>query len=226
MGLDLHPFPKPKPGYEAELSFLFFDLEFHAGGNWFLKMLFFLGGRSRKRMLARLKEISISPYETLGALQVGKSPEADAWAREQYANRSDKSKSEAEFMAEMSGYYVLEILPPCLGFPVYSNWPLGYVARSSFRGQFLHDCVDVIGEETLSCFYANQTAEGLAELGRRLQAAADALMTQHGLTKEDLARQAGEDFETPEMEQLDILMDAADWCEYWSSRGHGMEADY
>src|SRR6185436_11179636 len=101
MGLDWHPGGKAKPGYEAEFLTLWHKL--HA------RTCFF-----RERKISRFKEITITPYETLGAPRVGFDPEATEWARrEAFPRRVDKTIGEEAFVNAMRGYYVLDLLAPC-----------------------------------------------------------------------------------------------------------------
>jgi hypothetical protein len=73
MGLDWQPLGKPKPGHEAEFEVLY-DALFEA--------------ESRDpALLTRLREIQISPHETLGTPRVGSDAQADRWAAQQYPKR-------------------------------------------------------------------------------------------------------------------------------------------
>jgi hypothetical protein len=161
----------------------------------------------------------------VGAPQVGSSAEADAWARERYKELQSSDPSESEFMQEMQGHYVLALAPPCDGFPYYSNWTAGYVERFSFRAQFLHDCEDIIPEDTFTRCYKSCLASGLAMVGQELRACATSYA--RALHLEHIEFVADGDFEEKSPEsKLDIIYSAARWCEYWSSRGHGLEADW
>ena len=225
MGLDWNPLGKPKPGYEEEFASIFQQLGESANWGWFEKRRRRREGTDHEGLHKRWDEIQITPHETVGAPQVGSSAEADAWARERYQALEPPKPPESEFMQGMKGYYVLALAPPCDGFPYYSNGPLGYVERFSFRAQFLHDCEDIIPENTFSKCYESCLASGLAVLGQELRACVTSYAGPKNL--EHIEFVAGGDFEEKSPEsKVHILYSATRWCEYWSSRGHGLEADW
>lgn len=225
MGLDWNPLGKPKPGKEDEFASIFVQLGESGDWGWFEKIRRRRQGRDRESLLERWSEIQITPQETVGAPQVGSSAEADAWARQRYKELQLADVSESEFMAQMQGEYVLALAPPCDGFPYYSNWTAGYVERFSFRGEFLNECEDIISAETFEKCYVSCLADGLARLGEELRACATSYARDKNL--EHIEFVASVDFEEKNPEsKLHILYSAARWCEYWSSRGHGLEADW
>ena len=225
MGLDWNPIGKPKPGREDEFASLFVQLGESVNWGWFEKIRRRSKGTDRESLLKRWTEIQTTPHETLRAPQVGSSAEADAWARERYKELESPEASEGEFIEHLQGEYVLDLVPPCDGFPHYSNWTMGYVERFSFRGEFLRDCEDIISAETFEKCYVSCLAAGLATLGRELRACATLYARDKHL--EHIEFETGGDFEEKSPEsKLHILYSAARWCEYWSSRGHGLEADW
>ena len=224
MGLDWNPIGKPKPGMEDEFTALFKRLgELPVNVGWTERLMRRLKGIDREKLDRRWREIQVTPYETVGAPRVGASKDADEWARKRYAETQTPKPSEADFLREMQGFYVLELAPPCDGLPVYSNWPMGYVEMFSFRAQILQRCIDIIGEQTLNKCYDSCLAPGLASLGHELRAWATSYAQTHGVAHMEHAAQAGDDDEAPES-KAHMLFAAAKWCEYWSSRGHGLEA--
>jgi hypothetical protein len=226
MGLDWNPLGKPKPGYEEEFATLFMQLgELSADAGFFEKLRRKRKGLDREAMLERFNEIQITPYETVGAPIVGVSEEANAWARRRYQEMKEPRPPESEFWEKMDGYYVLDLVPPCDGFPPYSNAPCGYVERFSFRGQFLGDCEAIIPEETFAKCYESSLAPGLAILGQELRAAVTTFARARNLEHVEFAQQPDYEMESDES-NAHILYCAARWCEYWSSRGHGFEADW
>ena len=226
MGLDWNPIGKPKPGSEEEFAALFKQLgELPTRPGWLERIGLRRRGIDRDAIKKRWEEIQITPYETLGAPQVGKSAEADAWARQRYSEMEEPRPSEDEFWQEMRGYYVLALVPPCDGLPKYSNWTAGYAERFSFRAQFLGSCEDIIPQETLGKCYESCLAPELATLGQELRACAVTFAKQKNLEHIEFAQDVEFSEESPET-KLDILYAAARWCEYWSSRGHGLEADW
>ncbi len=224
MGLDWNPVGKPKPGHEEEFVRLFKVLgELPVNVSWSDKLLRRLRGIDREAIDKRWREIQLTPYETLLAPQVGRSPEADAWALEQYPNRKDKSVSAEQFMKDMSGYYVLDLVESNDGLPWYSNSGMGYVERFSFRAQFLRDCEAIIGNDTLEKCYVSCLAPGLESLGHELRAWATSFAAREGLQHVEHVQRPSFETETRE-HQVHVLYSAARWCEFWSSRGHGLEA--
>jgi hypothetical protein len=225
MGLDWNPLGKPKPGFEDEFASLFQELGESSNWGWFEKIRRRRKGTDREALFRRWTEIQITPHETVGAPQVGSSAEVDAWARESYKKLQSSEPSESEFMEQLQGLYVLALVPPCDGFPYYSNWTLGYVERFSFRAQFLRDCEDIISDETFEKCYVSCLAPGLAALAQQLRACATSYARAKNL--EHIEFVADGDFEEKSPERkLHIIYSAARWCEYWSSRGHGLEADW
>lgn len=224
MGLDWNPIGKPKPDAEEEFAALFKQLtEIQIKPGWFERICLRRRGIDREAIQKRWLAIQITPYETLGAPRVGESADADAWTRDRYNEMDEPKPSEDEFMKEMQGYYVLALVPPCDGLPYYSNWPAGYVERFSFRGAFLQDCEDIILKDTFAKCYKSCLAPELAVLGHELRTCAASFAQQKNLEHIEFAKSIDLNEDSAET-KLDILYTAARWCEYWSSRGHGLEA--
>jgi len=224
VGLDWNPIGKPRPGHEDEFARLFKQLgDLSVNVGWVERLRRRLVGIDRAALHRRWNEIQVTPYETVGAPRVGESAEADAWALSEYANREDQRLSQNEFMRQLAGYYVLALVPECDGLPYYSNSPIGYVERFSFRAQCLRDCEDVIGTSTLEKCYVSCLAPGLEALGNELRAWATSFAKWNSLQHMEFIREA--QFEEKSAEsKAHILFSAARWCEFWSSRGHGLEA--
>jgi hypothetical protein len=226
MGLDWNPLGRPKPGHEAEFERLFKRIaELPTDVSWLGRVFRRLvGAADPEAIRKRWFEIQTTAFETLEAPKVGKSADATAWALERYREQKEPKRTEQEFLKEMDGFYVVTLAPPCDGIPVYSNGEFGYVERFSFRGQFLIDCKDIIGEALLEKCYVSCLAPGLAALGHELRAWALSYAGQQGVLQvEHLRSPDGFEENSPES-KAHILFSAARWCEYWSSRGHGLEA--
>ncbi|HEU5130536.1 MAG TPA: hypothetical protein VFT26_00490, partial [Pyrinomonadaceae bacterium] len=73
--------------------------------------------------------------------------------------------------------------------------------------------------------YESCLAPELAILGQELRTCASSFAKQKNLEHIEFASDVEFNEESPET-KLDILYAAARWCEYWSSRGHGLEADW
>lgn len=225
MGLDWNPIGKPKPGHEAEFVELFELLgDGPRTASWGERLRGLFRRVDREAATARWLEIQDSPYVTLAAPQVGRDPRADAWARQMFREHAPKDQTEDEFIAAMQDYYVVAQAPPCDGIPLYSNGSAGYVEPFSFRAQFVvKECKDAIDRALIERCYRNSLAPELDELGADLRACADRFAGLHGVGH--VAAQRDIDAaEGSAASKAHILYSAARWCEWWSSRGHGLEA--
>ncbi len=238
MGLDWLPLPKPKDGCGAEFEDLWRQLNEADGSqgpagkpSFWSSLRLRLGSNppafDRDAAIARFQEISIPPYANLGAPVVGRDPEADAWVKELYEN--DKLKVPADTMldkvvADFAGYHVIELLPVCDGFPIYTHADLyDGVDRTSFRGKFLESCADVIGDDLLDQAWTPLLAPELADYGRSLSRCAERFAAEHSLAHVLNNRAFDWDDEGDPASQLHVVDQAARWCIFWSDRGHGLE---
>lgn len=209
MGLDWNPLARPKDGHEEEFVQLFRTLQEKTPGH-------------NEELLARFHEISLAPFEALGAPRVGFDAAADEWLRESMreAGRLDEL---AEAQSAMKGYYVLDLLPPCDGFPVYSsNGAYDGVDRFSFRAKFLDDVEDVLGPDLYQRAYERMLAFELEAYGNQLLAKAREFAASRGIGAAAETAEPPEEFGTDES-RAHILFAAARWCLYWAGRGHGLE---
>ena len=205
MGLDWNPANKAKPGHEKEFEGIVLKL---SKNSWW----------GRKKTLKRFTEISIPAFETLGAPQVGKDPDANEWARRKYSETTQEL-SEEEFISKLSGFYVLELLPPCDGIPAYSNGGLGYVEIYSFRAQLLEYCEEIIGGDLLEKAYGYHSPEELVRYGNALIQSAKEYSAERGIEIPDSS--PGDD-ESPSF-FLHVVTSAGRWCKFWGERGHMLE---
>ncbi|QFT54500.1 hypothetical protein [Microbulbifer sp. THAF38] len=204
MGLDWNPANKAKPGHEEEFKKITKKL---LGKVWF----------GRKRLEQRFEEISISAFETLNTPQVGIDEAATLWAKEKYKG-SNQEISEEEFLSRLTGYYVLELSPPCDGIPYYSNSLLGYVDAYSFRAQLLKDCKEIIGEDLLAKSFEYQQPSELVRYGEDLIKLASRYSESHKIKIPDQAPE-----ETGTSFNLHVVVSAGRWCKFWGKRGHMLE---
>lgn len=206
MGLDWNPLNRPIPGYEEEFEKLLDRLVANEG--------------DVEANLARFRAISTPALETIDPPRVGFSQDADRWAEEAYRrNKPDVTLS--EWLAQLRGFAVVRLLPPCPGIPVYSNGSAGgYVEPTSFRAQFLCDCEAIIGGALLDAAYRSKTAEAAARYGATLRQKAESFASATGTP---IPTDLPEDVDSIES-QLHIVKSAADWCAWWSARGHGIDA--
>jgi hypothetical protein len=225
MGLDWNPLAKPRDGFETEFVRLFQELQGDAPPERKGLLSFPRRGLTeaeRQARISRFQEISLAPYETLGAPRVGHDDAADEWLRKKL-EAAGKSSEYATTREEMRGFYVLDLLPPCDGFPQYSNCgAYEGLDRYSFRGAFLSDVEDVLGKELTERAYATLLAEELAEYGKALLDKARTFASAHGVEHIEKTPPANFDEGSPEA-RADILFSAARWCLFWAGRGHGLE---
>jgi len=209
MGLDWEPLPTPKRGFEREYLDLF-------------KKLARASLQRREQLASWFSDVSVPPFETIGAPRVGRDAEADDWlrARIEKSNRLDELE---EIRAEMRDHCVLELLPPCDGFPVYSNHIVAdHLDRYSFHAELLRDVADTLGDDL--CERATQMmlpedhrtfAAALDEVARRF--ATDHALPEHVATIREPVFPEG----TLERKGH-VLFAAAKWSTYWSGRGYGL----
>ncbi len=213
MGLDMRPLSKPKAGKEQRFYELYSLIPSEN-----------LSPDQREQLLEEWFALGIPSYETIKAPQVGRDAQADAWLREQYDADDNPDKPPFdEVYQDYQGYYVIELAPEQDSVPVYRAF--GQDANV-FRGQFLADCQELIGEDLLNEAWSNHLAEEAVDYAHRLIAAVTPIAQQHGL--EYLKDQ----YEPPEAEpeslesQLHIVYSLARWLIFYGSRGHGYEADF
>ena len=213
MGLDMRPLSKPKAGKEQRFYELYSLIPSEN-----------LSPDQREQLLEEWFALGIPSYETIKAPQVGRDAQADAWLREQYAADDNPDKPPFdEVYQDYQGYYVIELAPEQDSVPVYRAFGKD---ENVFRGQFLADCQELIGEDLLNEAWSNHLAEEAVDYAQRLLAAVTPIAQQHGL--EYLKDQ----YEPPEAEpeslesQLHIVYSLARWLIFYGSRGHGYEADF
>jgi len=234
MGLDWNPLGKSKPGAEVEYYSRLGQLG--TAKDWMQPVPFAFSPVDKTEgedVRRRFFEIQISPYETLNPPRCGYDYEADNWIRSKYEDAPNKPPTVEEWVRSFNGYWVMPLLPDSDGLPFYSNASLGgQWERWSFRAQFLRDCEDVLGEQLLHEAWLNHLPDQLADYGRRLMNCASAFAATHG-ARHVLNMRAypadNQDYSTVEgspARKAHIIASAARWAVFWSSRGHGMIADY
>ena len=213
MGLDVRPLSKPKAGQEQRFYELYSLIPSEN-----------LSPDQREQLLEEWFALGIPSYETIKAPQVGRDAQADAWLHEQYDADDNPDKPPFdEVYQDYQGYYVIELAPEQDSVPVYRAFGQD---ENVFRGQFLADCQELIGEDLFNEAWSNHLAEEAVDYAHRLIAAVTPAAQQHGL--EYLKDQ----YEPPEAEpeslesQLHIVYSLARWLIFYGSRGHGYEADF
>ncbi|MCB9617634.1 MAG: hypothetical protein H6722_34805 [Sandaracinus sp.] len=231
MGLDWLVGNKPKPGHERQFADLLEASRSEEG--------------LTEEQHAQYEEISIPAFSQVGAPRAGTDRIADAWVlwRVRSKARVDAGKAddlpfepdapgaheprddhERDVLADMAGYYVLELAPPSAGLPMYTMGVFGEVDLTSFRGKFLDDCQDLLGEALFARAYENQTPEELVEYGTQLLELASSFAAERGIPH--VAELEDPPEEGTDESRAHILFAAARWCRYWGGRGHFLEAWY
>jgi hypothetical protein len=214
MGLDWNPLPKPKPGREAEFEEVFAELERATAAR-----------REDKATLDKFRALSDQPFALMGAPRVGFDDAANAWLRERMTEIGRLDELD-KAMEAMHGYCVLALLPPCDGFPRYSNHPFSNeLERYAFRASFLKDVEDVLGPELSERAYKNMLANDLLVYGEQLLAKATAFAAERGVSHVADVDDLSYDEDSDES-RAHLIFAAAKWCLFWARRGHGLSAWY
>lgn len=211
MGLDWNPMGRPKQGHEPEFEAIFRALESEPNAP------------GREAWLERFQAISEPPYSTLNAPRVGIDPAADEWL----AKRLPDASKLAEAKEQMRGLWVLDLMPPCDGFPRYSNYATsggkeGY-ERYTFRAEFLNDCVDAIGEKLHLVAHENLLARDLKLYAEALEEKIRPWAEKNGVAHLATATEAPKAEPRTPAAIADIVFSAIRWSRFWAERGHGLE---
>ncbi|SIO55761.1 hypothetical protein [Chitinophaga niabensis] len=223
MGLDWRPFGKPKPGFEERFNEIFRIIQ----GKDKIQLSFLDKLKGKKRpthdeLLDEWFSIQIKSYETIKAPLVGRDAPADKWLKDQYES-SDKSVPYDEFAREFNGYYVIELAEETDGVPVYIAMGQD---RNVFRGQFLADCKDLIGEDLLNEAWETKLADDTLKYGIQLLAIADEIASANNLQHIKDQRIPPDTDENSLESKLHILYSAGKWLTFYGKNGHGFEADF
>jgi len=209
VALAWEPFPRPRPGHEHEFDELFSKLEMTTGDR-------------RHRLLEWFAPVSEPAYSLLGAPRVGYDDAADEWlaARAQKQRRTEPLEV---LRREMHGFYVLALLPPCDGFPVYSTYlTTEGLERYAFDAERLLAERAVLGDELCRVAGFEMSAETLAAYAERLHEAAQRFAVEHDLPGNvETIREPVFPAGTP-AGRGHLLFAAAKWATFWSHRGHGL----
>lgn len=223
MGLDMRPMGKPKPGFEKRYLEIF---KIISEGEIPKSTIFArLKGRqfpTEEELLKEWFDNIIPSYETIKAPQVGRDEEANTWVMNQYRDLPSKPPLK-EYLKEYEGYYVVELAKERDGIPQYIS--IGQ-DKNVFRGQFLEDCIDVIGEGLVYEAWNTKLAEETLDYGIRLMKVAGRIAEDNEL--EYLKDQKGPPMvNSPAIEKkLHIVFALSKWLIFYGDNGHGYEADY
>ena len=223
MGLDWRPLGRPKPGSEERFNQIFRIIQ--GTEKQELSFLDKLKGKRKETRAQLLEEwfsIIIPAYETIKAPRVGRDKAADDWVLKEY-EKTDRSIPLDKYLSEHNGYYVIELAEELDGVPPYIAMGQD---RNVFRGQFMKDCADLIGEKLLNEAWETKLADGTLRYGQQLLSIADKVAKENGLLYlKDQRIPPDTDEETLES-KVHILYSAAKWLIFYGTMGHGYEADF
>ena len=223
MGLDMRPMGKPKPGFEKR----FLEIFKMVNGGTIPKptLLDKLRGKkfpTEEELLEEWFAIQITTYETIKAPKVGRDKEADLWLKQKFKELKENPPFD-EFLREYEGYYVIELAEELDGVPVYAS--IGQ-DENVFRGKFLEDCVDLVGEELVAEAWNTKLAEETLDYGKRLMEIADELAKENNMQYLKEQRMPPDVSEDKIEWKLHIVFSVAKWLIFYGRNGHGYEADY
>lgn len=209
VGLDWEPLAIPKRGYEREFVDLFHKLARAPAGR-------------REQIQTWFANVAEPPFAVIGAPRIGYDPETEPWLRTR-ATRANRLAELDEIRAEMKGFHVLDLLPPCDGFPVYSRCKeVDDLERYAFHAELLVDYSDVLGTELFERAFTSMLRDAHVEYAARLTDVANRFWLDNGLP-DHVATTREPVYAVGSLERKGhILYAAAKWCTYWSERGHGL----
>jgi hypothetical protein len=223
MGLDMRPMGKPKPGFEKRFVEIF---EMVSQDKIPQSSLFDKLKRkklpTKEELLKEWFDNQIQSYETIKAPRVGRDKEADDWIRTKYEEFEQKPPLD-QFLKNYDGYYVIELAKEQDGVPVYIAIEQD---ENVFRGQFLQDCVDIIGEDLVNEAWNTKMATETLDYGNRLMEVADKIAKEHSLEYLKSQRIPPDTDEDTIESKLHILFSLAKWLIFYGKNGHGYEADF
>jgi hypothetical protein len=223
MGLDMRPMGKPKPGFESR----FVEILEMVTKDKIPQPSFFekLKGKklpTKEELLEEWFANQIQSYETLKAPKVGIDKSANDWIKQKY-EESEKEVSENEFIEQHNGFYVIELSEEKDGVPPYIS--LGQ-DENVFRGQFLVECTELIGEDLVAEAWNTKNAEETLDYGNRLMTIATKIAKEKNLEYLCEQRIPPDLDETNIESKLHILFSLSKWLIYYGKNGHGYEADF
>lgn len=219
----MRPMGKPKPGFEKRFVEIFemVSQDKIPEASLFDK----LKGKklpTKDELLQEWFAGQIQTYETIKAPRVGRDKEADDWIRSKY-NELEQKPSLDEFLREHNGYYVIELAKEQDGVPVYIAMGQD---ENVFRGQFLSDCVEIIGEDLVNEAWETKLADATLDYGNRLMSVADRLAKEKNLEYLKTQRLPPDTDEDSIESKLHIVFSLAKWLIFYGKNGHGYEADF
>ncbi|MGB1243192.1 MAG: hypothetical protein ACPG49_11765 [Chitinophagales bacterium] len=223
MGLDMRPMGKPKKGFEKRFVQIFNIIKGIEQQE--LSSFDKLQGKklkTKKELLEEWFENQIPSYETIKAPMVGRDMDAHKWITERY-EETEKEMPLDEFIKAHHGYYVIELATEKEGVPVYMSIMQD---RNVFRGAFLNDCVDLIGEDLVSEAWESKLSSDALDYGNRLMNIANKIAKEHDMEYLRNQRVPPRSGENNMVNQLHIVFSLAKWLIFYGENGHGYGADF
>jgi len=221
MGLDMRPMGKPKPGFEKRFVQIMRIIEGKEEQKLsFIEKLMGKKIKSKEELLDEWFSNQIPAYETIKAPRVGRDKEADEWIKNKYEELENKPPLN-EFLNEYKGYYVIELAKEKDGVPVYIS--LGE-DQNVFRGQFLKNCTDLIGEDLVSEAWQTKLGAETLDYGNRLMEIASKIAAENNLEYLKEQRFPPKTDENSMESKLHIIFSLAKWLIFYGKNGHGYEA--
>lgn len=223
MGLDLRPMGKPKKGFEKRYLEIFKMVT----SDTIPKPSFWdkLKGKkpqTKDELLNEWFDNQITTYETIKAPMVGRDQEAEEWLNEKY-KELEKKPSWEEFLKEYQGFYVIPLAKEQDGVPFYIS--LGQ-DKNVFRGQFLADCIDLIGEDLVNEAWETKLADDTLAYGNKLMSVANKIAKKNNLEYLKDQKYPPKVDEDHIESKLHIVYSLARWLIFYGKNGHGYEADF
>jgi len=219
----MRPMGKPKAGFEEKFKELFNLISGKTKEQ--ISFMEFLKGKrakSKEKLLQEWYDIQIPTYETIKAPMVGRDAEANEWIKNKY-KESNQSISEEDFVNNEYGYYVIELAKERDGVPVYVS---GGNDENVFRGQYLNDCIQIIGEELVAEAWWTKLSDETLDYGNRLMLKAEKIAKDNNMEDLKNQREPPDSDETKLDWQLHIVFSLAKWLIFYGKNGHGYEADF
>ena len=219
----MRPMGKPKPGFEKRFVEIY---EMVTQDN--IPQVSFLDKMKGKKaptkdeLLEEWFANQIQSYETIKAPRVGQDNDADEWIKVKYDELEEKPALE-DFLQEYQGYYVIELAKEIDGVPVYVSMGQD---ENVFRGQFLQNCIDILGEELVVEAWNTKLSDETLDYGNRLMQKADELAKEHNMEHLKTQRMPPEGDEDSIENKLHIVYSLAKWLIFYGKNGHGYEADF
>lgn len=217
MGLDMRPMGKPKHAFEKRSV----DIFAMVSKDKIPQTSIFdkLKGKKLPTKDELLQELFVgqdNTYETIKAPRVGQDKEADDWIRNKYDDL-ELMPSLDEFLKEHNNYYVIQLAKELDGVPVYIAMGQD---ENVFRGQFLSECVDLIGKDLVNEAWGSKLADDTLDCGNRLMSVADKLAKEKNLEHLKSQRLPPDTDEDSIESKLHIVFSLAKGLVFYGKNGH------